>query len=166
MMGQRKYRDISIRGVVYATAQEAAAALGVSDATVMLAARNGTLETCGTGRSHPRPMPCHVGGRTFPTVARAAKHFKCSKGAIYKAINDGNPDRIGKPLTYNGATSKPFVYQGHSWPSHAQAERDLGLPRGFIRQVRRRNSRRGQERLLAAVMRYSTKTTESGRRAA
>lgn len=151
-MGERKYTDLVIRGVTYSTAQAAAKALGVSDVTVMRAARLGILDDCGLGRSHPRPMRCRIAGQDFPTVKAAAKHYGVHVSAIYQALDDGDVDRIARPQPPCMINAKPITVGPLSWPSWAAAERDMGLPRGTIRNAQRRDSITTKQRVLSAAM--------------
>lgn len=162
-MGERKYADLVIRGVTYPTAQAAAKALGISDVTVMRAARLGVLDDCGLGRSHPKPMPCRVGGLDFPTVKAAAKHFNVYTTAIYMAINAGDPDRIGRPRTPCSSRARPCTIGPYSWPSETAAARDLGLYRDFFRNMRRRNSPHARQKLLGALMLHANKCVGSSK---
>lgn len=162
-MGQRKHRNIVIRGITYPTAQHAARALGVSDTTVMLAVRRGKLDTCGTGASHPKPMPVHVGGRDFPTARAAAEHFGVTPGAIYKAIDDGEPERIGQPQEYNGHRSRAFSIGGQTWPSMSAASRALGFGHGYIAQAIRKNRHSSMQKVLSAAMRLNAQRENAAR---
>lgn len=161
-MGRRIYRDIEIRGVTYPDANAASQALGVSADTVRLAARNGMLHRCGLGRVGVEPMSIRIGNKVFPDAAAAAKHFKVGRTAIYKAIENGDPDRIGRPRVYNGARSKPFQVCGLRFRSRREASLKLGFGAGYVSHALHRNSAHAKERIIAAAMAYAITQEQRG----
>ena len=97
VMGRRIYHDITIRGQTYATANAAAAALGVQPQTVAKAVQAGRLDGVGLGQSHPVALPVRVRGKTYPTAVAAAKALGLAVSTIYNAIEKGSEDVVGLP---------------------------------------------------------------------
>ena len=151
-MGARKYRDIEIRGVTYATVQAAAAALEVSDRTVHFAIRNGTLDRCGTGAHHPVPMRVRIRGEIFDTAQAAAVRFGVTPQAVWRAVQEGREDRIGLPQRYNCGGARPFELGGRSFPSMAAASRAIGHAPAYVAHVLSRGGPRARENLIGAIM--------------
>jgi hypothetical protein len=153
-MGSRLYRDLVIRGVCYATAQEAAAALGVQAQTVRVAARAGRLDGVGLGEHWPKPMPVRIRGLDFATAREAAAYFGLSVHSIHVALARGSMDSVGLPRRpHGGARRKPVAIGPLRFASHAEAGRALGFSPGYVSHVRRRGSVAGMQRLMAAAMR-------------
>lgn len=163
-MGKRVYRDINVRGTVYADARAAAVALGVSPDAVRIAIRKGTTHRIGTGAVGIEPMPVRVRGRVFATAQAAAEHFGGTASGVYKAINSGRADSYLKPRRYNGATSKPVQIGTLTFSSMEEANRALGFGKGHISQVLRRGSKLARQRVLGAAMREAHRRarTEKG----
>lgn len=155
MMGQRKYQDIEIRGVVYPDVNAAAKALGVSAEAVRIAIRKGTQHRIGTGAVGVEPMRVSIGGQTFENATAAAAHFGVTRHAIYQAINAGRAQGFGKPPRHARLLSKPITIGNIKFSSMDEAGRVLGFGQGYISQVIRRGSKRGHERILAAAMKYA-----------
>ena len=151
-MGRRLYRDITVRGVTYATVQDAARALGVQDQTVRKAIVAGTLDLLGTGASHPRPLPVRIRGVTYASAKAAAQALGVTQGAIHQALACGAPDRVGLPPVPRNPMAREFVIAGMRWPSLAAASRALGFSPGYISKVLRRGCPHGRERIIAAAM--------------
>jgi 2-methylcitrate dehydratase PrpD len=99
-----------------------------------------------------------INGRDYKTVAAAAKHLNCTKGAIYQAVNLGREDRVACRQTFNNGPSKPVTIGTLSFPSRASASRALGFKSGFLSKALSRGSKRGWQRILSAAM------TEAARR--
>lgn len=96
-MGKRVHENLEIRGVVYATAQEAAAVLGVQDQTVMIAARTGRLD--GVGLAPPsRPPEVVIRGVGYPSPRAAAEALGVSVNTVYAARSIGKLDSVGTEL--------------------------------------------------------------------
>lgn len=153
-MGRRAYRDIEIRGTVYATAQEAARALGVQCQTIRWAVKNGRLDHVGTG-SGPRPMPIRIRGQRFEDAHAAARHFGVTPQAVWSAIQVGDPDRVGRKGRYAHSSSKPVRIAGRSFASMAQASLALGFERSYLSKTLKTGGPVARERVLAAAMRLA-----------
>lgn len=153
-MGETRYRDLEIRGVKYETAAAAAAALGVSSDAVRIAAKRGTLHRVGTGRVGREPMPVRIRGVDFPDAHAAAEHFGVSPHTVWAAIGMGDPDRVARKVPPPLPRLKPVTLYGVSFPSCAEASRQLGFGwSGYVSQALRRQNPVAQERIRAAVMR-------------
>lgn len=156
-MGARKYRDIEVRGVVYPTAQAAAAALGVREITVLRAARLGRLDTLGLGAAGLQSMPVRIRGVVYPSAAAAASALGVGVSAVRQALARGREDRVGLPrhrkLPPNSAPGKAVSIGGFEFVSQVAADAALGLPRGTTSRVRRGVASR--ERWLRAAMQWS-----------
>ncbi|MDE4272972.1 NUMOD1 domain-containing DNA-binding protein [Phaeobacter gallaeciensis] len=147
---------VTIRGVTYESFSKAAQELGVSANTVRAAARNGTLHRVGTGRVGVEPMPVLIAGLRFESAQAAADHFKVKVMTVYSAISDGDPDRIARPPRYNPARSRRIKIGSLTFPSMAQAARELGFKdREFVSKALKNGSKRGRQRILAAAMRLA-----------
>jgi hypothetical protein len=147
---------VTIRGVTYESYSKAAQALGVNPNTVRAAARKGTLHRVGTGRVGLEPMPVQIAGLRFESAQAAADHFKVKVMTVYSAISDGDPDRIARPPRYNPARSRKVKIGCLTFPSMAQAARELGFEnREFVSKALKHGSRRGRQRILAAAMKLA-----------
>lgn len=157
-MGARKYRDIEVRGVVYPTAQAAAAALGVREITVHKALQSGRLDTLGTGAAHPTPMRVRIAGRVFPDARAAAAHFGVTVGAVRNAILEGDPDRIArKRRGRRGVNAKPVTIGPVTFPSMRAADEALGYSHGIVSRILRRGGPRAREALVGRAMAWARK---------
>lgn len=155
-MANPTYRDIKIRGVTYPDVASAAKALGVHPNTVRTAARKGTLHRVGTGRVGVEPMPVLIAGQRFENAQAAADHFQVQVMTVYSAISDGDPDRIARPPRYNPARSRQITIGSLTFPSMAQAARELGFKnREFVSKALKQGSGRGRQRILAAAMKLA-----------
>ncbi|WP_286905720.1 hypothetical protein [Roseovarius sp.] len=152
-MGRQVYRGIEIRGVVYPDANAAAAALGVSANAVRLAVRKGSQHRIGTGAVGVEPMPICLAGTHFENAEAAAEHFGVTRHAVYQAIASGRAQEFGKPARHARLKSRPIALGNLSFSSMDEACRVLGFERGYISQVKRRGSKVGMQRVLAAAMR-------------
>lgn len=156
VMGRRIYTNITIRGVTYADASAASVALGVQPQTVVKALQKGTLDTCGSGNSHPRPMRVAIRGKTFETVKEAAEAHGVKPSAIYTALDEGRIDRIGMPPTQPvPSNSKAFKLGPLEFESQRKASIALGFNPAYVSKVYLRNSAVGKERIYAAAMQYA-----------
>lgn len=154
-MIERKYRDITVRGVTYPTVQDAARALGVTPNTVYAAMHNGTLDDCGLGKVHPKPMPVRIRGRVYDTARDAARELGVPRQSIYAALRRGTVDNVGFGVAPDHAPIPPRVFKigGMSWPSRRAASLALGFERNYISRAYSRNSTYQKQRILAAAMR-------------
>ena len=153
-MGQHIYRDIEIRGVRYPSASAAGKALGVTADAVRIAVRRGTLHRVGTGRVGAEPLPVCIRGKTFPDARAAAAHFGVCVSAVHSALAAGVPDRVGRKVPPPQPRAKPVTLFGVDFPSHAEASRALGFRDDYLARALKRNTRSGQQRIMAAVMKY------------
>ena len=165
-MGQKIYKNIEIRGVVYADARAAAVALGVTPDNVRMCIRNGTLHRCGTGGSHPEPLPVRIRGRVYPSARAAALALKVRANTIYKALGEGDVDRVGVKRPHPRNRAKPVTIGGLTFPSMRAASLELGFQGEYVSRVLRKRTRRGLEELTAAAMRLSAKRDAERGRAA
>lgn len=158
-MGRRKYRNIVIRGQVFATAQDAARHFGVHEETVMMAVRKGRLDTVGLGRAaqKPTPMPVVIAGRAFGSCGEAAQAFGVCRTTIWKAVDEGRAHRFGGPPAYGKRPGTPLTICGRRFPSMEEAARCLGISRSWLRRLVLRTDARSRERLLRAVMAYEAR---------
>jgi len=164
-MGKRVWVDLVIRGVSYPTAQAAAAALGVTQEAVMVAARKGALERCGLGLVGRAPLPVRIRGRVFPSARAAAQHFQVQVSTIFSAIADGREDRVGLAPTVAANRSQPVVLGGMAFRSKAEASRRLGFQHEYVARAMLRRSERAMVRILAAAMRLRAAQDCAARRA-
>lgn len=165
VMGKRLYTDINVRGTVYADANTAAEALGVTPDAVRIAVRKGTTHRIGTGAVGREPMPVQINGKDFASAQEAAAYFGGTPGGVYRAINDGRAQAFKQPLRYNGATSKPVTIGTLSFSSMEEASRVLGFGQGYISQAIRRGSKAAMQRILGAAMREAHRRSQSPRSA-
>lgn len=145
--------NIRIRGVTYPNVRSAAACLGVSPHTVRAARRRGMLDRVGLGKVGVPPCPVRIGGVVYASVRAASETLGINQATIYAAIRDGNPDRVLRRGHTGVARAVPFTLGRFTWPSMRTASVALGFAPDYITKVRHTRSRRGQERILAAVMR-------------
>ncbi len=92
MMGQRKYQDIEIHGVVYPDANAAAAALGVTAGQVRMAVRRGRLDGLGT---RPALRPVTIRGVTYSNFSEAGKALGVHANTVRAAYRNGTLHRVG-----------------------------------------------------------------------
>lgn len=161
-MGLRIYRDIEVRGVVYATAQDCARALGVTDQAVRRAVRSGCTRRLGLRQAHVEPMAVRIRDRVFPDARAAAAAFDVGVTAIYAAIARGEIDRIGLPPRRRNPKSLPIVIGGLRFASMAEAERALGFRPGYIAHSRKLGRRSAMEKIVAAAMREARRREGGG----
>lgn len=153
MDARLRYTALDIRGVVYPTAQVAAAAHGVSAQAVRVAAGRGTLHRVGTGQAGIEPMPVLIRGRRFENAKQAAAHYGVTASAVHSAMARGKLDNLARPQRYNGAKSKSVTLAGMFFVSMSEADRVLGFKRGYVSLALRRQSRAAMQSILGAVMR-------------
>jgi len=152
--GRVRHRDLVIRGRVFATASEAARALGVQPQTVMKAARAGMLDRVGTGRVGRLPGPVRVRGRVFASASEAARALGVSASTVRAAVERGTEDRVGLGPVGGTCTraTRPVRLGGLRFRSMAEADRALGFPPGTLSWVMRRGGVRSRERVLGVAM--------------
>lgn len=153
-MGKRKYRDIEIRGVVYPDAVSAARKLKVQPDTVRLAARLGTLDKVGLG-VRIVPTPVRIAGKVYPSAKAAGAAFGKTPHAVWKAIDEGDPDRIARPRCNARNKAKPVKIGPLSFPSMREASVKLGFGADYVSHALRRGSPQARQKILAAAMRLA-----------
>lgn len=172
MAGPTKYRDIEIRGVVYADTKAVAEKFGVSARSVATALKQGRAQTIGLGRGHKATMPVEVRGTVYPSAQSAASALNVSDKAVYQAIGRGTTHLLGLnanrsiPHSAHKARSRPITLGGMSFPSQRAASRALGFHKEYIGRVLRgdvSNPKQARQRILAAAMRLNA---EQDRKAA
>ena len=151
-MTERKYRDIEIHGRIYANADEAGSALGVTGTTVRQHIRAGTLHRLARGLSGPEPMPVRIRGVDYDSPADAATALGVGINQVYRRLADGRPDSIGLPNNRGQHCAKPFKIGPLEFRSLSEASRELGLGKDYVGRAYRRGSKRMQERVLAAAI--------------
>ncbi|MEC7763369.1 MAG: hypothetical protein VX874_15815 [Pseudomonadota bacterium] len=154
-MGRRKYADIVIRGESFPDANAAAKAHKVTPDAVRLAARTGKLDLVGLGYPRIDPTPVLIAGRTFASAADAARAFGKTAHAVWKAINEGDPDRIARKPRHARIRAKPVTLGPLSFPSMREASLQLGFSEGYVSQALRRGSPHARQTILAAAMRLA-----------
>lgn len=87
---------VRVRGRDYPSISEAAAALGVTPASISTQLRiNGAAEGAGLGGKAPRRQalnnvkPCRIHGRDFPSIAAAARYLGVSLTHLHRSISHG-----------------------------------------------------------------------------
>ena len=126
-MGATKYRDIEIRGEVYANANAAAAALEISAGHVRLAARNGDLERLGL-RCEGRRVT--IRGVTYDTIRSAAAALGVHPSTIHTAARNGTLHRVGTGAM--GPEPMRVLIGGQVFPSARAAAAYFGCSVGSI----------------------------------
>jgi hypothetical protein len=162
-MVSRRHRDIVIRGVTYPTTQAAAAALGVSDNTVMRAARLGRLDGVGLGKTGPVSGSVRVRGKIYPSIRAAAKALKLTYATVWFALEQGREDRVGLAFKRPGR-STPVQIGPYRFASRVEASRQLGFADSFVGQALRRKSKAGRQKILAAAMALELRDTADVRK--
>ncbi|RWR31342.1 hypothetical protein D2T31_04910 [Sinirhodobacter populi] len=164
-MAPRIYTDIEIKGVRYATADDAARAVGVTPARIRAAIRLGQTDRLGVGRgSTIDPMPIRIRGVTYANARAAAAAIGVKVTAIYSALSQGRIDRVGLPRKPNMARAKPCSIAGMSWPSEAAACRDMGLPVEYISHARSKGSDAMAATLLRRAMELKARREAASRK--
>ncbi|WP_417257370.1 NUMOD1 domain-containing DNA-binding protein [Celeribacter sp.] len=134
MADRCKYRNITIRGVVYATAREASEALGVGPKAIRMAIARGTLETVGL----PKAKPVTIQGKRYESIAAAARAFGVTDAAVRIAIKKGTEHRLGTGAV--GWEPNPIRIRGVVYASAAEAAEALGVKRSTIYAARERGT--------------------------
>ncbi|MPL79252.1 hypothetical protein SDC9_25128 [bioreactor metagenome] len=150
-MGLRKYGKITIRGVTYPDVTAAAQAFGVGADAIRQAARAGRLDRVGMPKGC-EPMPVRIRGEDYPDAKAAARALGVTTNAVYQAIVQGREDRLGLPRAPVSNRGRQFSIGGMSWPSEAEACRQLGLCLNYIYLARRRGSVAMQQVILQRAM--------------
>lgn len=153
----RRWTNLTIRGVTYPTAADAAAALGITVSAVFMAAKKGQegLDRCGLRLHHPRPCPVRIGGVVYPTVPLAAAALGLKTSRIYQALAAGDVDRVLRPPPPCLVRAVPLIVSGRHFPSHSALDRWIGMAEGYsARAIKRGGSARARlfERVLAKAM--------------
>ncbi|XAT57862.1 hypothetical protein GN241_11120 [Rhodobacteraceae bacterium IMCC1335] len=161
-MGGRKYQNIEICGRIYAHADEAGAALGVTGTTVRQHIRAGTLHRMARGLSGPEPMPVRIRGIDYDSPAQAAKALGIGIDQVYRRLADGCPDSIGLRNDRGQHCAKPFKIGPLEFRSLSEASRVLGLGKDYVGRAYRRGSKRMQERVLAAAILHAAECSSAG----
>lgn len=154
-MGARVHIDLVVRGVRYATAQDAAEALGVKPVTVQRAARLGRLDRLGLGRCGKQPMRVRVNGQVYDDAHAAARDLGVGVSAIYQAIHRG-ADSVGQGRRRGGARSKPVTIGGRRFVSMAALDVAIGRAPGYTSRALRLGPSARLEDIFARVMRLVT----------
>ena len=166
-MGKRVWRDIVVRGEVFATVAEAAARFGVTQETVRIALKRGTAHRVGTGKTGVEPMPIRVRGVVYRDARAAAAAFGLSPPAIWQAIHHGRIDMVGlPPRAVVPHRSRRVVIGGVAYPSMAAADRALGFKPGYMSHAIQLDRASAQERILAAAMALAARSARRFGRAA
>ncbi|RWR49433.1 hypothetical protein EOW65_09145 [Sinirhodobacter ferrireducens] len=150
-MGLRKYGEITIRGVTYQDVNAAAQAFGVGADAIRQAARAGRLDRVGMPHGC-EPMPVRIRGEDYPDAKAAARALGVTTNAVYQAIVQGREDRLGLPREPVRNRGRQFSIGGMSWPSEAEACRQLGLCVNYIYLARRRRSVAMQQVIVRRAM--------------
>lgn len=150
-MGLRKYWEITIRGVTYPDVNAAAQAFGVGAHAIRQAARAGRLDRVGMPKGC-EPMPVRIRGEDYADAKAAARALGVTTNAVYQAIVQGREDRLGLPRAPVRNRGRRFEIGGMSWPSEAEACRQLGLCLNYIYLARRRGSVAMQQVILQRAM--------------
>jgi hypothetical protein len=80
-----------------------------------------------------QPVPLHMLGFTFPSIAAGARAFGCTRAAIHRALNDGR-EIGGRP----GARGVKCYVAGKQYPSVKAAAEALGVTSAAISRRRAR----------------------------
>lgn len=128
-------KPVTIRGVTYASAAEAAAALGVARDTIYGRLYKGTIDDLWP---NPGPRPVRIRGKTYESAAAAAKALGVTPSAVYAGLHRGRPDSIGigpGKLGLKGRGGRPSIrltIGPLTFPSCAEAARQLGYSPTFF----------------------------------
>jgi len=150
-MGLRKYWEITIRGVTYPDVNAAAKAFGIGADAIRQAARAGRLDRVGMPKGC-EPMPVRIRGKDYADAKAAARALGVTPNAVYQAIVQGREDRLGLPRGPVRNRGRRFEIGGMSWPSEAEACRQLGLCVNYIYLARRRGSVAMQQMIMQRAM--------------
>lgn len=75
----------------------------------------------------PARTPCTVRGKTYPSIAAAARALGVTTSALWQRIERGTQDRAGAPR------GKPVEARGVRYASTKEAAAALGVRPGVIR---------------------------------
>ncbi len=95
-MGKRLYHNINVRGTIYADANAAAAALGVTAHQVRRAVRCGRLDSLGT---RPDFRPVTIRGVTYANFSEAARALGVNPNTVRVAYYNDTLHRVGTGRT-------------------------------------------------------------------
>lgn len=127
-MRRRNSTPVTIRGVTYADAHAAGAALGISHKTVLAAIRDGKLATCGSHRFCMDPVT--IRGTTYPTIKAAAEALGVKLATANKAKAAGRLQWLGLGTGVNDAM--PVRIRGVEYPTARHAAAALGVSQQAI----------------------------------
>lgn len=95
-MSSPKPRPVTIRGVTYASAREAAEALGVRRTTIDAARSRGRLDMVGTGHGTGRKKPFSLGGVSFSNQSEASRALGHNRNYVSLVMRSGSETRMRK----------------------------------------------------------------------
>lgn len=163
---------IRVRDMEFATVAECAAHFRVSQNHVRLFSRLGKLDRLGlrpNGKGGRKADPesrmrVVVRGIEFQDVESCARHFNCSKGAVYSALHNGNIDRLGMGFgprkgSKNPHRSKPIKLGSLTFESRTAASLALGMNRDYVSRALNGCPGYSMERLMAAAMELTARET-------
>lgn len=128
---QHVYRDITIRGVRYASVREAALALGCSLETVRAGLRSGQNDRIGLGRNHACQVV--VRGQVFENQPAVAAHFGFSTSYVGSLVKKGKIDSIGMRGARRPADLARIREMHERGLSAAEIARQMGVDRATVR---------------------------------
>ena len=147
------YRDIDIRGQVFATARAAAEHFGISADAVRIAARRGTLHRVGTGDVGAEPCPVRIRGTIYASAKEAGAAYGLTPAAIHRALAEGRIDRVGLAERKGRPhRSREIVIGGVRYASMRAADRALGFGPGYVAHSLKNGRKCAAERILGAAM--------------
>lgn len=100
MTKPRYEMPITIRGITYKNAREAAAAVGVKRSTIYSAIYRNTLDTVGLGTgartkwAGGTPKPISFGGKHFPSLRAMSLYLGLKRGTLSKTLRVGKERAI------------------------------------------------------------------------
>lgn len=69
------------------------------------------------------PVTVLIRGTLYPSQSAAAKALGVTQATVCKALDDGDPDRVGR----RGRLIQPVIYKGVRYPSIGQAAKAHGI---------------------------------------
>ena len=126
-MGQRKYQNIEIHGVVYPDANAAATALGVTSHHVRKTLRDERPDGLGT---RPAARPVTIRGVTYPSFSAAARAHGVKPDTVAVACRNGTLHRVGTGRV--GPEPMPVRIAGQDFEDVRAAATHFGLTRQAI----------------------------------
>lgn len=110
---------VTIRGVTYASAAEAARALDVHHSTIAIARKRGTLDAVGLRNSAGKPVK--IRGVYYPSIREAARQIGVKHSSLLKAIS------LGTEQTCGLARETPVQVRGVTYTSTKACAKALGV---------------------------------------